>query len=66
MSDLHNLIMNIRVTKNDQNKAIDESLKKWKTYHEILVAVYQLGHRDARRAAADLAVREEVRVRERV
>jgi len=53
--DLHGQIMNIQANKRDQNKAIDESLKTWKNYHDILVAVYQRGHRDARHAAAELA-----------
>lgn len=53
--DLHGQIMNIQSNKRDQNKAIDEAMKTWRTYNEILVAVYQRGHRDARHAAAELA-----------
>lgn len=53
--DLHGQIMNIQSNKRDQNKAIDEAIKTWRTYNEILVAVYQRGHRDARHAAAELA-----------
>jgi hypothetical protein len=55
--DLHGEIMNIQSKTRDQNVAIDRALKSKRTYHEILVAVYQYGHRDARHAAAELVVR---------
>ena len=53
--DLHAKIMNIQTGKKAQNKAIDEAIKGFKTYHDILVAVYRRGHRDARHEAAKLA-----------
>jgi hypothetical protein len=54
--DLHGEIMNIQTNKRDINKAIDEAMKTHRTYHDILVAVYTRGHRDARHAAAELSL----------
>jgi len=53
--NLHNEIMNIQVSKKNQNKAIDEAMKTKRTYHEIMCHVYLCAHRDARHAAAELA-----------
>jgi len=55
----HAEIMNIQVNKRSQNKAIDEALKTFKTYHDILIAVYNRGHRDARHEAAKIAIMED-------
>ena len=54
--NLHGKIMNIQPDKFDANKAIAEAYKIFKTKSEVLYAVYRLGHRDARHAAAELAV----------
>lgn len=52
--DLHAEIINIQVEKKKQNIAIDDAMKKFKSFREILVAVYTMGHRDARHKAAEV------------
>lgn len=56
--DLHSQIMNIQVSKKEQNRAIDEAIKKFKNLKDILVAVYLRGHRDGRHSAAELVNKE--------
>ena len=60
--NMHDAIMNIQANKRFQNKAIDYAMKQHRTYHEILVSVYQMGHRDARHAAAELAVEADIEI----
>ena len=56
--NLHDEIMNLNPEKRKQNLAIDEAVKKYKSLHEIMVAVYARGHRDARHSAAEKATQQ--------
>lgn len=54
--DLHGKIMNLNPEKRKQNLAIDEAIKKHKNLNDIMAAVYARAFRDAKHAAAELAI----------
>ena len=59
MENLHGKIMNIQVEKRSQGKALNEAIQTKKSLKDIVYYAYQLGHRDARHAAAEIALRSE-------
>ena len=54
--DLHGQIMNIQIDRGQLDEAISFDASLNEPYYEMLAKVYRRGHRDARHAAAKLAV----------
>lgn len=57
--DLHDKITNIQVDLRQINQAINEAMRLHDTTHDIRVAIYAAGHRDARQKADELLAKEQ-------